>query len=223
MRVLVLALTVLALSACQKPAGSADPTQTDSTQADSMPTAKSDTGPAPAASPANPLLPPERVLRSDAIGYDGFNGSDRAGTVSAKFGADSASVRQAWGGEMKDNRDQRPDATCHLLYPVRGAVTHQYGFLMAGDKLAGIDVYDAKAIAPGGGRIGMSIAEINQTYAGQTQQVANPNFEGSAFIEVAAPQARHSQLTFETDALGTVTHWRISERGTLDTSESCTR
>lgn len=216
MRVLVLAVAVLALSACQKPADSADSTRT----------AKNDTGQAPSASPAastNPLLPPERVLRSDAIGYDGFNGSDQADTVTAKFGADSASVRQAWGGEMKDNRDQRPDAACHLLYPVRGAVTHQYAFLMAGDKLAGIDVYDAKAIAPGGGRVGMSIAEINQAYAGRTKQVANPTFEGSAFIEVAAPQAKNSQLTFETDALGTVTHWRISERGALEASESCTR
>ena len=216
MRVLVLAVAVLALSACQKPADSADsakPTQADS-------------GRAPAAAQAaatGPLLPPERVLRSDAIGYDGFNGSDQAGTVTAKFGADSASVRQAWGGEMKDNRDQRPDDACHLLYPVRGAVTHQYAFLMAGDKLAGIDVYDAKAVAPGGGRIGMSIAEITQTYAGKTRQVANPTFEGSAFIEVDAPQAKHSQLTFETDALGTVTHWRISERGALEASESCTR
>lgn len=216
MRVLVLAMAVLALSACQKPAGSAD----------SAKTAQADPGQAPAASPAaptNPLLPPERMVRSDAIGYDGFNGSDQAGTVTAKFGADSASVRQAWGGDMKDNRDQRPDAACHLLYPVRGAVTHQYAFLMAGDKLAGIDVYDAKAVAPGGGRIGMSIAEITQTYAGKTRQVANPTFEGSAFIEVDAPQAKHSQLTFETDALGTVTHWRISERGALEASESCTR
>lgn len=216
MRVLVLALAVSALAACQQPAGNADPAQA----------AGNDAGQAPAASPAasaNPLLPPERVLRSDAIGYDGFNGSDQAGTITARFGADGASVRQAWGGEMKDNRDQRPDATCHLLYPVRGAVTHQYAFLMAGDKLAGIDVYDPKAIAPGGGRVGMSIAEINQTYAGQTKQVANPTFEGSAFIEVAAPQAKHSQLTFETDALGTVTHWRISERGALEASESCTR
>ncbi|MEH6420648.1 hypothetical protein [Pseudomonas sp. CGJS7] len=222
MRRLVPALTVSALAlcvlaACQKPA---EPT------AQAAP-AQADTGKAPAAQPVaaapNPLEPPERVLRNDAIGYDGFNGSTEAGTVSAKFGADAASVRGAWNGEMKDNNSQRPDAKCYLLYPVRGAITHQYGFLMGGDGLTGIDVYDPKALAPGGGRIGMSIDEINKAYAGQIKQVPNPSFEGAAFLQVSPPDGKDTQLTFETDALGTVTNWRIAKRNALEANESCTR
>lgn len=214
---MVSALALLALAACQKPA---DPTPA----ADA---AQTDTGKAPAAQPAtaapNPLEPPERVLRNDAIGYDGFNGSTEAGQVSAKFGADAAAVRGAWGGEMKDNNAQRPDAKCYLLYPVRGAITHQYGFLMGSDGLTGIDVYDPKALAPGGGRIGMSIDEINKAYAGKVTQIPNPSFEGAAFLQVTPPDGKGTQLSFETDALGSVTNWRIGKRSALEPNESCTR
>lgn len=211
------ALALLVLAACQKPAEPGPSGQA---------TAAADTGKAPAARAGtdNPLEPPAREVRSDAVGYDGFSGGAEAGgPVTARFGADAASVRGAWGGEMKDNNGQRPDAKCFLLYPVRGAITHQYGFLMGKDGLAGIDVYDPKAQAPGGGRIGMSIDEINQAYAGKVKQVPNPTFEGAAFLEVAAPEGKNTQLTFETDALGTVTNWRISTRGALAHEESCTR
>ncbi|WP_394540448.1 hypothetical protein PRJ39_07440 [Lysobacter enzymogenes] len=211
------ALALLVLAACQKPA---EPAQ--SAQA-----AAGDTGKAPAATSAaadNPLEPPARAVRSDAIGYDGFSGGAEPGSpVSARFGADAASVRGAWGGEMKDNNGQRPDAQCFLLYPVRGAITHQYGFLMGKDGLAGIDVYDPKAQAPGGGRIGLSIDEINKAYAGKVKQVPNPTFEGAAFLEVEAPQGKDTQLTFETDALGNVTNWRIARKGAMAHEESCTR
>ncbi|UNP28305.1 hypothetical protein [Lysobacter gummosus] len=213
----VSALALCTLAACQKPA---EPAQ-------SAPAAQTDTGKAPARQPVaaapNPLEPPERVLRNDAIGYDGFNGTTEAGTVSAKFGSDAPTIRGAWGGEMKDNNSQRPDAKCYLLYPVRGAITHQYGFLMGSDGLAGIDVYDPKALAPGGGHIGMSIDEINQAYAGKVKQVPNPSFEGAAFLQVAPPDGKDTQLTFETDALGNVTNWRIAKRAALEPNESCTR
>lgn len=210
------ALALLALTACQKPAGSADSAQA----------APAETGKAPAAAaPAgNPLEPPARPVRSDAVGYDGFSGGAAPGSpVDARFGADAAAIRGAWGGEMKDNNGQRPDAACFLLYPVRGAITHQYGFLMGKNGLAGIDVYDPKAQAPGGGRIGMSIDEINRTYAGKIKQVPNPTFEGAAFLEVPSPQGKDTQLTFETDALGNVTNWRIAVKGAMAHEESCTR
>lgn len=210
------ALAVLVLTACQKPA---DPVAQPAA-------APADAGKAPAAaaSPANPLEPPARAVRSDAIGYDGFSGGAEPGSpVDARFGADAASVRGAWGGEMKDNGAQRPDANCFLLYPVRGAITHQYGFLMGKNGLAGIDVYDPKAQAPGGGRIGMSIDEINRVYAGKIKQVPNPTFEGAAFLEVPAPDGKNSQLTFETDALGNVTNWRIAVKDAMAHEESCTR
>ncbi|KWS06964.1 Serine/threonine protein kinase [Lysobacter capsici AZ78] len=213
----VSALALLALAACQKPAEPAQPAAA----------AQTDTGKAPAAAPAdaapNPLEPPARVLRNDAIGYDGFNGGTEAGAVTARFGADAAAVRGAWGGEMKDNNGQRPDAKCYLLYPVRGAITHQYGFLMGADGLSGIDVYDPKALAPGGGRIGMSIDEINKAYPGKVKQIPNPSFEGAAFLQVSPPDGKDTQLVFETDALGSVTNWRIGKRGAIEPDESCTR
>ncbi|MFK3651298.1 hypothetical protein ACI2IY_23120 [Lysobacter enzymogenes] len=212
------ALAVLVLTACQKPADPAAPSPSAAAPADAG------KAPAAAASPANPLEPPARAVRSDAIGYDGFSGGAEPGSpVDARFGADAASVRGAWGGEMKDNGAQRPDANCFLLYPVRGAITHQYGFLMGKNGLAGIDVYDPKAQAPGGGRIGMSIDEINRVYAGKIKQVPNPTFEGAAFLEVPAPDGKNSQLTFETDALGNVTNWRIAVKDAMAHEESCTR
>ncbi|MGH8080595.1 MAG: hypothetical protein ACREP7_08475 [Lysobacter sp.] len=213
----VSALALCVLAACQKPAEPGQPAAAAPADAGKAPTGQ------PVAAAPNPLEPPERVLRNDAIGYDGFNGSTEAGTVSAKFGADAATIRGAWGGEMKDNNGQRPDAKCYLLYPVRGAITHQYGFLMGKDGLDGIDVYDPKALAPGGGRIGMSIDEINQAYTGKVKQVPNPGFEGAAFLQVSPPDGKGTQLTFETDALGTVTNWRVAKRGSLDSEESCTR
>ena len=218
--VLLLALPaacLFALAACQKPAepGAGAGAATQDGQA---PAAARQGAGAP-----NPLAPPERKLRSDAIGYEGFNGSEQAGAVSARFGADAAAVRQAWGGEMKDNDGQRPGAKCHLLYPVRGAVAAQYNFLMSAQGLTGIDVYDTKAVAPGGGRIGMGIDEIKQAYAGQVEELPNASFEGSVFLRVAAPEGKQTQLTFQTDALGKVTNWRIANRGALAPEESCTR
>ncbi|QWP78855.1 hypothetical protein J5226_10870 [Lysobacter sp. K5869] len=212
------ALALLVLAGCQKPA---DPAAQSAA-------ASADTGKAPAAGAAaaasNPLEPPARPVRSDAIGYDGFSGgAEPGGPVTARFGADAAGVRGAWGGEMKDNNSQRPDANCYLLYPVRGAITHQYGFLMGKNGLAGIDVYDPKAQAPGGGHVGMSIDEINKAYAGKVKQVPNPTFEGAAFLEVPAPDGKNTQLTFETDALGNVTNWRIATKDALAHEESCTR
>lgn len=216
----VSALALLVLAACQKPAEPAQPAP--------APAPQTDVGTAPASTPVaaapNPLEPPERVLRNDAIGYDGFSGGSGAGVVTAKFGSDAATIRGAWGGQMKDNTAQRPDAKCSLLYPVRGAITHQYGFLMGKDGgLAGIDVYDPKALAPGGGHIGMSIDEINKSYAGKVKQIPNPTFEGAAFLQVAPPDGKGTQLTFETDALGVVVNWRIAKRDALEPDESCTR
>ncbi|MBO7941653.1 hypothetical protein JTP77_038025, partial [Streptomyces sp. S9] len=60
-------------------------------------------------------------------------------------------------------------------------------------------------------------------YAGKIKQVPNPTFEGAAFLEVPAPDGKDTQLTFETDALGNVTNWRIARKNALAHEESCTR
>ena len=142
------------------------------------------------------------------IGFAGFG--------PAKFGATQEEVRMAWGKDMSG----KPDAPggCYYLQPVPegGPVA----FMIEGDRFVRVDVHAPAVEAPGGGKIGMGIAEIRKRYPG-VEELPHKYEENAKYLRVKDPAGSPGVLVFETDASGTVTRWRVGTPPQVDYVEGC--
>ncbi|GAB2492941.1 lectin [Pseudoxanthomonas sangjuensis] len=176
-------------------------------------------GPA-AATPApepEPAAAPGGSLRVDlpaagTIGFEGFG--------PAEFGASAEEVRMAWGGDLGDAAPSEPGG-CHYLIPATQAKQgYKIAFMIEGGKFVRIDVASGQIAAPGGGRIGMSAAELQRLYGNALSPMPHKYVEGGHYLSVAG-DAAPGRLVFETDANGKVTEWRVGVPPQVDYIEGC--
>jgi hypothetical protein len=164
--------------------------------------------PVPAA-PA-PAMTSGPMPASGAIGYSGFG--------PARFGATAEEVRMAWGKDMAGGPGD-PQG-CYYLYPEpHQKGSHRIGFMIENQRFSRLDVDVADIVAPGGGRVGMSAAEIGQHYTGLVEQ-PHKYVEGAKYLR-HADAASGAVLVFETDASGKVTAWRLGTPPQVDYVEGC--
>lgn len=184
------------------PAATAEATKpaNDQPEQTATPAAPAPSSPTPEAS--GPMPAP------GTIGFSGFG--------PAKFGATQEEVRMAWGKDLSGKADE-PGA-CYYLQPVPqgGPVS----FMIEGDHFVRIDV-DAQAVtAPGGGQVGMTIAEIRSRYP-NLEELPHKYDETGKYLRVKDPAGGKGVLVFETDGSGKVTHWRIGTAPQVDYVEGC--
>jgi hypothetical protein len=164
-----------------------------------------DVPPATAADAAAALAPP---------------GADFSGFGTVPFGAEVATLRQALGGALEGQPGDAPDA-CYYLYPQpRPALGYGTAFMVEGARLVRVDVDDPAAIAPGGGRVGMTGTEIEALYPGQVEARPHKYVEGARYLRVTR-EGSDAVLLFETDAAGRVHEWRTGLPPQVDYVEGC--
>lgn len=171
---------------------------------DASPAIPADT-PATAASGASPEAPGSGLAR-----YDGYG--------DMRFGMTEAEARKAWGGDL--NGDAADG--CHYLNPVWSKAPSYFAFMFDGGKFVRYDVGNDKEVAPGGGRRGMTEAEIDAAYPGRVEKSPHKYVSGGKYLRVKADDGNSDGvLVFETDAAGKVTEWHAGVAPQVDYIEGC--
>lgn len=202
---LPIVMVVTLLSACQREEAAA-PAAEPQTTATSTPVAEAPT-PAPAvddtAAPAGP------VSQASFLGYGDM-----------KLGSTVDEARAAWGGEL--NGAPMEGTTCHYLWPKWISRPAEFAFMMEEGKFVRYDVGTDKETAPGGGKVGMSVDEVQKLYGGALKASPHKYTEGGQYLSIdAGDVAPTTKLVFEADTGGKVTSWRVGLSPQVEYVEGC--
>lgn len=158
---------------------------------------------------ASPATPAPTDVASDAR-TDGY------GPLRLGMSADQA--RAAWHGELKGDAIG-PD-TCGYLSP-KADTDFRVGFMFEQGAFVRYDVAVAGIVAPGGGRVGQTRADIERLYADRVQVQPHEYVTGGHYLRVTDPAIADGALVFETDEAGRVTRWRVGRAPQVDYVEGC--
>lgn len=201
---------LLALAACSQPdapeTGEAGPAATS--PAASAPTASASAD-AAVESPSQPASPLQAAGGSPAR-TDGYG--------SLRLGMTADEARAAWPGGLKGDAVE-PD-NCAYLRP-EADTDFRVGFMFERGLLVRYDVAVADVIAPGGGRVGQTRADIERLYRGRVQVQPHEYVPGGRYLRVTDPAIAGGALVFETDEAGRVTRWRVGRAPQVDYVEGC--
>ncbi len=152
-----------------------------------------------------------QALQSDQAlaHYDGYGATH--------FGMDEDSFRSAWKANLTGVVD--PAGTCSLLRPSWVRDLADFDFMFEKGHFLRYDVGTPKQVAPGGGKVGMSAAQILALYGKRAVQSPHKYTPGAQYLRVADEQG--NVLLFETDAGGKVTRWRIGRPPQIDYEDGC--
>jgi hypothetical protein len=164
------------------------------------------TQPVPPPPNATPEVPPPG---SGLARYDGYG--------DMRFGMTEDEARKAWGGALKGEAGEG----CHYLNPAWEKAPSYFAFMFDGGKFVRYDVGNDREIAPGGGRRGMSEAEIDAAYAGRVAKSPHKYVDGGKYLRVKADDGSEGVLVFETDATGKVSEWHAGVAPQVDWIEGC--
>jgi len=207
------ALSIVLLAAC-------------SVERASMPEADS------AAPTAQAPAPAETVMPADAAPGGGGSLQVAApveGTIAfagfgpARFGGTAEDVRMAWGGDLGEPKPDQPGGCYYLIPQPLGVDGYQTAFMMEGDKFVRVDVSTPATTAPGGGKVGMTKAEIVALYPGQIEEQPHKYSEGQ-YLRIKDAAGGNGVLVFATDAkadTAKVTEWRVGVPPQVDYVEGC--
>jgi hypothetical protein len=137
-----------------------------------------------------------------------------------KLGSTVEEAKLAWGGELKGNAPVE-GSTCYYLSPKWVDKPSDFGFMMEGGKFVRYEIRTDKEAAPGGGKVGMDLAQLRALYAGRVQEQPHKYIEGGKVLRIAGANAQSGVLVFETDAVGKATAWRVGLPPQVDYVEAC--
>lgn len=169
---------------------------------------------------APPMQEDGPVPAADAPAAPGGDGDlarfDGYGDV--KLGTAAADMEAAWGGAL-NVLGKEANEGCYFMTPKWVKLPAEFNFMIGDGKFARFGTESAKFAAPGGGKVGMSAAEVEALYPGRVQAQPHKYTDGKYLrIEDAASG---SALVFETDAAGKVTEWRVGKPPQVDYVEGC--
>ncbi|HEY4582282.1 MAG TPA: lectin, partial [Lysobacter sp.] len=147
---------------------------------------------------------------------DGAGPARADGYGGLRFGMSADEARKAWNGTLKGD-DVKPD-NCAYLSPA-GAARGPYLMFEQG-RFVRYDIHQADAIAPGGGRVGLTADDIRRLYAGRVEERPHEYVAGGKYLRVADAASRRATL-FEIDERGRVTTWRVGQAPQVDYVEGC--
>lgn len=201
---LPLVMAVTLLSACQRqeaPAAEAPPLTT----ATSTPIADA---PAPAPATDDTTAPAGPVSQASFLGYGDM-----------KLGSTVEEARAAWGGAL--NGAPAEGTTCHYLWPTWISRPSDFAFMMEEGRFVRYDVGTDKETAPGGGKVGMSVDELQKLYGGALAATPHKYVQGGEYLSIDAGDVAPTRLVFEADAGGKVTSWRVGLAPQVEYVEGC--
>jgi hypothetical protein len=155
-------------------------------------------------------------VRSPAEGTITFEGFGPA-----RFGGTQEEVRISWGGDLGDAQPSEAGGCYYLIPQPLTEAGYRVGFMIEGDRFVRVDVRADDVAAPGGGRIGMGIAEIESLYGGRVEQRPHKYDPDGRYLRITDPAGGDGVLVFETDAQGRVDEWRVGLAPQVDYVEGC--
>ena len=188
----------------------------------------------PVADPAarnTPVTAPEASLpepgeASDVPRASNPDGDDDQASFSGygdvKFGIAAAVMAKAWGGELK-TVGKEYNETCYFMTPAWVKNSAEFNFMIVDGKFVRFGTESARFVAPGGGEIGRSKAEIAALYAGRIEEQPHKYGDGQ-YLRIKDSAGGNGVLIFETDAKGDeakVTEWRVGLAPQVDYVEGC--
>src|SRR4249919_3855064 len=201
-----------------------DATPTDATPSPATVAAPATMAMPPAATvapaPSTTVMPaPATTTMTDAGPRPAEGAITFAGFGPAHWGASEEQVRQAWGKDL-DGAPSEPNG-CYYLFPApRTEGGYRFAFLVEGGRFSRLDVRVPDIAAPGGGRVGMTTAQIHDLYKGVAEQ-KHKYVEGAMNLRAMDPDGGPGIAVFETDAGGKVTAWRVGVPPQVDYVEGC--
>ena len=202
---LAMAIATTSLVACKPTAPAAEeaPAATAEQSAETPAAAPEDIAPAVAETPA-----------AAGEGQAGF-----AGYGDMKLGSTTEEAKIAWAGELNGKPGEA--GGCYYLSPKWVKMPSDFAFMFEGDKFVRYDVGTDKEVAPGGGKVGMSVEQLNKLYGDALQSTPHKYVQGGHYLSIAASGVAPSKLVFETDAAGKVSAWRVGLSPQVDYVEGC--
>jgi hypothetical protein len=202
---LPIVMAVTLLSACQRPDAPASAEAGPTTTATSTPMADA---PAPVPAVDDTAAPAGPVSQASFLGYGDM-----------KLGSTVDEARTAWGGEL--NGAPMEGTTCHYLWPKWITRPADFAFMMEEGKFVRYDVGTDKETAPGGGKVGMGVDELQKLYGGALKASPHKYTQGGQYLAMDAGDVAPTRLVFEADAAGKVTAWRVGLSPQVDYVEGC--
>ena len=201
---LPLVMAVTLLSACQRDPAAAPATEPQTT-ATATPMAEA---PAPTPAADDTAAPAGPVSQASFLGYGDM-----------KLGSSVEEARAAWGGEL--NGAPMEGTTCHYLWPKWISRPADFAFMMEDGRFVRYDVGTDKETAPGGGKVGMSVEELQKLYGGALKASPHKYTQGGQYLSMDAGDVAPTRLVFEVDAAGKVTSWRVGLSPQVEYVEGC--
>ena len=201
---LPLVMAVTLLSACQRDPAAAPATEPQTT-ATATPMAEA---PAPTPAADDTAAPAGPVSQASFLGYGDMT-----------LGSTVEEARAAWGGEL--NGAPMEGTTCHYLWPKWITRPADFAFMMEDGRFVRYDVGTDKETAPGGGKVGMSVEELQKLYGGALKGAPHKYTQGGQYLSMDAGDVAPTRLVFEVDAAGKVTSWRVGLSPQVDYVEGC--
>lgn len=204
---------VLALAGCNVPApegAGADVVNAESTTSGAADQPDEDVPPATA--PPGSVMPGQSTPYSTVVTrWDGFG--------EAQFGMDGEQVKMLWAGELVRGYDGE-DAGCYHLNEVGDTGAAPFDLMFEDGPFVRYSVSGDDLTAPGGGKRGMTVAQIESLYPGRVERSGHEYMPGGYYLRIEQEDGGHV-LVFETDASGTVTEWRVGLPPPVDYVEGC--
>jgi hypothetical protein len=193
------------LSACQREEAPAAADAEPLTTAASTPVAET---PAPVPAVDDTAAPAGPVSQASFLGYGDM-----------KLGSTVDEARAAWGGEL--NGAPMEGTSCHYLWPKWISRPADFAFMMEEGKFVRYDVGTDKETAPGGGKVGMTVEELQKLYGGALKATPHKYVQGGQYLSIDAGDVAPTKLIFEADAAGKVTSWRVGLSPQVEYVEGC--
>ncbi|MGH8087033.1 MAG: hypothetical protein ACREPC_02080 [Stenotrophomonas sp.] len=126
-------------------------------------------------------------------------------------------VRTAWKEPLQG---EVADDYCHALRP-QGAQADDVILMIEGKRLVRYDVRNDRTVAPGGGKVGMSLGQLQTLYPDRGDLTPHKYDERGHNLRVRPATEGGALINFEINGDGNVTAWRVGQTPQVDYVEGC--
>lgn len=165
-----------------------------------------------------PATAPPGTVMPDQIGAMAVSPAHWDSFGKARFGMDGEQVRMVWSGEL--NGEAAEGSSCYHLNPVGERGLAGFAMMFQDGPFVRYSVSNDDITAPGGGKRGMDIEQIEALYPERVEQSDHTYVQGGRILRIQEEGGAHV-LVFETDAMDTVIEWRVGLPPQVDYVEGC--
>jgi len=209
-------LLLLSLAACS---GGPDKQGAAGSGSDTPAETASATGPAQSTDPDLAARPANDLRKDSPARLDGFGG--------VTLGASIAEVRSGFGTPLQGlgtdaaGKPLPADDGNDGCYFLRPQDAEDPRLMIEGRKLVRYDVRSAAITAPGGGKVGMTLGELQVLYHERADVGPDKYDEKAQHLRVRPVQEGGAVIDFALGADGRVGAWRVGQTPQVDYAEGC--